>query len=113
MFIYLMINIKSFNILHSPKVRWSSFVDICKKISLLKTKWICLFRKLDAILKQNETHLLINVLDLTGKVLTTQLLQSNLGTNSVQVKMETLDSGLYFIKFSDSNSSKLIKVVKL
>ncbi len=62
---------------------------------------------------KNETHLLINVLDLTGKVLTTQLLQSNLGTNSVQVKMETLDSGLYFIKFSDSNTSKLIKVVKL
>lgn len=62
---------------------------------------------------KKETDLLIHVLDMTGKIVMTKIIQSNLGQNQVNLKMETLEGGLYFIEMSDSNSSKRIKIVKL
>lgn len=62
---------------------------------------------------KNETVLKINILDLTGKIVFESTFQSILGSNSVELKMDELEAGLYFIEMSDSNSSKRIKIVKL
>ena len=62
---------------------------------------------------KKEAILNINILDITGKIVFSNTFQSNLGSNNVELKIETLEAGLYFIEMSDSNSAKRIKIVKL
>ena len=62
---------------------------------------------------KKEAILNINILDITGKIVFSNTIQSILGSNSVELKMDALEAGLYFIEMSDSNSSKRIKIVKL
>lgn len=62
---------------------------------------------------KKETNLNFNILDLTGKILFSNALQSTLGSNTIEVNMENLEAGMYFIEMSDSNASKRIKIVKL
>ncbi|MFO0321695.1 MAG: DUF4465 domain-containing protein [Bacteroidota bacterium] len=62
---------------------------------------------------KDETDMSVDVIDITGKTIMTKTFQSALGNNSIHIDFENIESGLYFIKISDANFSKRIKIVKL
>lgn len=64
-----------------------------------------------------ESHtsndLSIHLFDITGKRLLYQNIQSNIGSNQLNLNVEHLESGIYFIEMADGISAKKIKFIKL
>ncbi len=62
----------------------------------------------------NETGLVnVNVLDLSGRsVMTTTLESTNLGTNTVSLNVEALESGLYYVQVRTAETSSVAKFMR-
>lgn len=69
-----------------------------------------------AILKYESnlvSELNVTISDITGKEVQQQSTQTNAGSNTLKLNIETLESGVYFVTISDGENSKKIKLIKL
>ncbi len=64
--------------------------------------------------ESNEiTELNITISDMTGKEVQQQSTQTSVGSNTLKLNIETLQSGVYFVAINDGENSKRIKLIKL
>lgn len=59
------------------------------------------------------TELNVTISDITGKEIQHQSTQTSVGNNTLNLNIEALESGVYFVSIRDSKNSKNIKLIKL
>ena len=59
------------------------------------------------------TELNVTVSDISGKEVQSKSIQTTIGNNKLELNIETLESGVYFITITDGGNSKKIKLIKL
>lgn len=57
-------------------------------------------------------ELSISISDITGKEVHHQISETNIGNNILELNIETLEAGIYFISINDDKTSKTIKLIK-
>lgn len=60
--------------------------------------------------EQDFKGTVINIVDIAGKVLSTQMIQTN--SKQVQINMNTLESGIYFVQIRKRNNTIIKQVIK-
>ena len=60
----------------------------------------------------NSENTVINVVDITGKVITTKDLGTVNGDSNVSISLDNLSTGVYFVEMVNSNSKQIKKFVK-
>lgn len=58
------------------------------------------------------TELSISISDITGKEVQHQISQISIGNNNLELNIETLESGIYFLSINDKKNTKTIKLIK-
>jgi hypothetical protein len=59
------------------------------------------------------TELNVTISDITGKEIQHQSTQTSVGNNTLNLNIEALESGVYFVSIRDGKNSKNIKLIKL
>lgn len=58
------------------------------------------------------TELNVEISDISGKKVQQQSTQTTIGNNVLELNMETLESGIYFLSINDGKNAKTIKLIK-
>ena len=61
---------------------------------------------------ENSQNISIEISDIDGKIINTYNKNINLGINTIPINANNLDKGIYFVKITTAENSKVFKIVK-